>query len=96
MRAWRREVDCYDGGAEFKKNAGKLPALRYPALSNSFGLALVVRFGKNQIRIDDGPCQGFHWKLGILRSKKFFLRAAFCLHALLFLSFHLFLALLKR
>src|SRR5579863_7854113 len=59
-------------------------------------LTLVVRFRKNEIRIHKGASQGFHWKVGVLRAKQLFLRAAFRFHALLFLPFHFFLALLKR
>jgi hypothetical protein len=59
-------------------------------------LSLVVRFWKNEIGINDGAGQGFHREIGILTANQFFLRAAFRFHALLFLPFHFFLALLKR
>ena len=43
-----------------------------------------------------GPVRGSIGKVGILTANQLFLRAAFRLHALLFLPFHFFLALLKR
>src|SRR5580704_6894839 len=59
-------------------------------------LALVIRFRKNEIGIRNGAGQGLHRKVSILTANQLFLRAAFRLHALLFLPFHFFLALLKR
>ena len=102
INLWRRRLACPDARgrrfcdcAEIRKIAGGTPALRKSCRASG-RLALVVRFRKNEIRIDDGTGQGFHREIGILTANQFFLRAAFRLHALLFLPFHFFLALLKR